>query len=101
MLSLSNRNTSPVNVFFCFLLAYCLGFSDAVAQADFGDNEQACKDQIQFYRNLFDLEPQGNIHNANVELTILEGQLTHDLHGHFKGTNLEAIWNGAPIDLLD
>ena len=85
MLSLSNRNTSPVNVFFCFLLAYCLGFSDAVAQADFGDNAQACKDQIQFYRNLFDLEcaeekATDNRGNGNLDLygtrnfrTILHG----------------------------
>lgn len=85
MLSLSNRNTSPVNVFFWFLLAYCLGFSDAVAQADFGDNAQACKDQIQFYRNLFDLEcaeekATDNRGNGNLDLygtrnfrTILHG----------------------------
>lgn len=85
MLSLSNRNTSPVNVFFCFLLAYFLGFSDAVAQADFGDNAQACKDQIQFYRNLFDLEcaeekATDNRGNGNLDLygtrnfrTILHG----------------------------
>ena len=85
MLSLFNRNTSPVHVFFCFLLAYCLGFSDAAAQADFGDNAQACKDQIQFYRNLFDLEcaeekATDNRGNGNLDLygtrnfrTILHG----------------------------
>ncbi len=56
-------------------------------------------DMIVLDRNLFEVLPQGNIHNSVVELTVLEGQVTYDLKNHFGDTYMKALWAGKPVDL--
>ncbi|MES0826889.1 amidohydrolase [Ruegeria sp. SCP11] len=57
-------------------------------------------DLIVLDRNLFEIDPKGNIHDTAVELTLLEGRLVHDLHSRFDGTDLEAVWQGEPPSVL-
>ena len=45
-------------------------------------------------RNLFDIAAKGNIHNTQVQLTLLEGEVTWDRLGEFDGTDYAAIWQG-------
>jgi len=49
-------------------------------------------DIIVLDRNLFEVEPQGNIHSAKVDLTFLQGQLVHDRLNENPG----AVWYGEP-----
>lgn len=50
-------------------------------------------DLIVLDRNLFEVELRGNLHNTQVEMTLLEGQLMWDAHGQFDGTEHQAIWS--------
>ncbi|GLR53233.1 amidohydrolase [Shinella yambaruensis] len=47
-------------------------------------------DIIVLDRNLFEIEPQGNIHSTRVDLTFMQGQLVHDR----LDAASEAIWHG-------
>ncbi len=49
-------------------------------------------DLIVLDRNLFEVEAEGNIHNTQVELTMLEGQWVWDAKGEFDNTVREAVW---------
>ena len=55
-LYLFNRNRPIVQYVLCFLLPFMLAPLGVMAQADFGRDAQACKDQIQYYRSLFSLD---------------------------------------------
>ena len=50
------RNIPITKSYLWFLIICGLGYSDGRAQADFGSNAEACIDQIQYYRSLFDLD---------------------------------------------
>ena len=56
VLHLFNRNRPIVRYLLGFLLLFILAPSGVKAQADFGRDAQACKDQIQYYRSLFSLD---------------------------------------------
>lgn len=77
--------------------AWSMGLEEEAGSIEVGKSA----DMIVLDKNLFEVEPQGNIYNTEVELTVLEGQLTHDLHGYFDATDQAAIWSGKPINLLD
>ncbi|WP_019171673.1 amidohydrolase [Pseudaminobacter salicylatoxidans] len=47
-------------------------------------------DIIVLDRNLFEVEPQGNIHSTRVDLTFMQGQLVHDRLNE----NSDAVWHG-------
>jgi predicted amidohydrolase YtcJ len=47
-------------------------------------------DIIVLYRNLFEVEPQGNIHSTRVDLTFMQGQLVHDRLNEAS----DAVWHG-------
>lgn len=47
-------------------------------------------DVIVLDRNLFEVEPQGNIHSTKVDLTFMQGQLVHD---RLDETS-DAVWHG-------
>lgn len=47
-------------------------------------------DIIVLDRNLFEVEPQGNIHSTKVDLTFMQGQRVHDRLNE----NSEAVWHG-------
>jgi len=51
-------------------------------------------DVIVLDRNLFEVEPQGNIHSTRVDLTFMQGQLVHDR----LNDRSDAVWHGeAPL----
>lgn len=52
-------------------------------------------DVIVLDRNLFEVEPQGNIHSTKVDLTFMQGQLVHDRLNE----NSEAVWRGEAPSL--
>ncbi|MEP9398857.1 amidohydrolase [Mesorhizobium sp. KR2-14] len=52
-------------------------------------------DIIVLDRNLFEVEPQGNIHSTKVDLTFMQGQLVHDRLNE----NSEAVWLGEAPQL--
>ena len=52
-------------------------------------------DIIVLDRNLFEVEPQGNIHSTKVDLTFVQGQLVHDRLDE----NSEAVWHGEAPQL--
>ena len=47
-------------------------------------------DIIVLDRNLFEVEPHGNIHSTKVDLTYMQGQLVHDRLNATSG----AVWHG-------
>lgn len=47
-------------------------------------------DIIVLDRNLFEIEPQGNIHSTKVDLTYMQGQLVHDR----LNDDSDAVWSG-------
>jgi len=52
-------------------------------------------DIIVLDRNLFEVEPQGNIHSTKVDLTFMQGQLVHDR----LNDNSDAVWHGEAPQL--
>ena len=55
-LHLFNRNSPIVRYVLYFLVPFMIAPSGVKAQADFGRDAQACKDQIQYDRSLFSLD---------------------------------------------
>ena len=53
--------------------AWSMGLEEKAGSIEVGKSA----DMIILDRNLFEVEAQGNIHNGIVEMTILEGQITH------------------------
>lgn len=49
-------------------------------------------DLIVLDRDLFAIPPRGNIHNTQVELTMIEGQFVWDAHGELENTPLTSTW---------
>lgn len=56
-------------------------------------------DLIILDRNLFEIEPQGNVHNTNVDLTIVDGAVVHDRLGEAESFGQNPVWTGEPADL--
>lgn len=76
--------------------AWAMNLEDSAGSIEVGKSA----DLIVLDRNLFEVEPKGNIHNTAVELTLLEGRLVHDLHGRYDGTDFEAVWQGEPPSVV-
>ena len=70
--------------------AWCMGIEDKAGSIEVGKSA----DLIVLDRNLFEVAPKGNIHDTQVQLTLLEGEVTWDRHGEFDGTEHAAIWQG-------
>lgn len=68
--------------------AWCMGIDDKAGSIEVGKSA----DLIVLDRNLFEVEPKGNIHNTQVQLTLLEGEVTWDRHGEFDGSSHTATW---------
>ncbi|MOA46800.1 hypothetical protein D3C78_1693570 [compost metagenome] len=51
-------------------------------------------------RNLFEVTPKGNIHGTQVQLTLLEGEVTWDRYGELDGTSYAATWRGELPNIL-
>jgi predicted amidohydrolase YtcJ len=70
--------------------AWSMGIEHVAGSLEVGKSA----DVIVLDRNLFEVEPQGNIHSTKVDLTFMQGQLVHDrLNG-----NSGAVWHGeAPV----
>jgi len=70
--------------------AWCMGIEGQAGSITVGKSA----DLIVLDRNLFDIAAKGNIHNTQVQLTLLEGEVTWDRLGEFDGTDYAAIWQG-------
>ncbi|WP_338027511.1 amidohydrolase family protein [Colwellia maritima] len=69
--------------------AWSMGIDDKAGSIEVGKSA----DLIVLDRNLFDLEPQGNMHNTQVDVTLIEGQLVWDRLEQFKACGLTAVWH--------
>ncbi|WP_044874535.1 amidohydrolase [Pseudomonas sp. LFM046] len=76
--------------------AWCMGIEDKAGSIEVGKSA----DLIVLDRNLFEVAPKGNIHNTQVQLTLLEGEVTWDRHGEFDDTTYAATWRGELPDIL-
>ena len=54
-------------------------------------------DLIVLDRNLFELEPQGNLHNTRVDITVMEGEIVWDRLDQFEQAELEAVWKSDQV----
>ncbi|WP_375738582.1 amidohydrolase [Pseudomonas boanensis] len=70
--------------------AWCMGIEDKAGSIEVGKSA----DLIVLDRNLFEVEAKGNIHNTQVQLTLLQGEVTWDRQGEFDDTEHAAIWRG-------
>jgi hypothetical protein len=70
--------------------AWCMGIEDKAGSIEVGKSA----DLIVLDRNLFEVAPKGNIHNTQVQLTLLEGEVTWDRQSEFDDTEHAAIWRG-------
>lgn len=68
--------------------AWCMGIEDKAGSIETGKSA----DLIVLDRNLFEVAPKGNIHNTQVQLTVLEGEITWDRNGEFDGSPHAATW---------
>ncbi len=66
--------------------AWAMGIEHEAGTLEIGKSA----DIIVLDRNLFEIEPQGNIHSTRVDLTFMQGQLVHDR----LDAASEAIWHG-------
>ncbi|MDH6232032.1 putative amidohydrolase YtcJ [Mesorhizobium soli] len=71
--------------------AWCMGIEHEAGSLEVGKSA----DIIVLDRNLFEVEPQGNIHSTKVDLTFMQGQLVHDRLNE----NSEAVWHGEAPQL--
>ncbi|MCR8922960.1 amidohydrolase [Dasania sp. GY-MA-18] len=69
--------------------AHCMGIEDSAGSIEVGKSA----DFIALDRNLFELELQGNVHNTQVDLTMMAGQVVWDRNGELSGTPLQAPLN--------
>lgn len=56
-------------------------------------------DIIVIDRDLFDLEPLGNIHDTQVLATLVEGEVVYDAPGLFVDAGQSPVWQSPPPDL--
>jgi predicted amidohydrolase YtcJ len=68
--------------------AACMDIDDKAGSIEVGKSA----DMIVLDRNLFEIEPQGNIHNTQVDITLMEGRVVWDRQELWKGTACEAVW---------
>jgi len=54
-------------------------------------------DLIVLDRNLSELEPQGNLHNTRVDITVMEGEIVWDRLDQFEQAELEAVWKSDQV----
>lgn len=76
--------------------AWCMGIEDKAGSIEVGKSA----DLIVLDRNLFEVAPKGNIHSTQVQLTLLEGEVTWDRHGEFDDTGYAATWRGELPNIL-
>ncbi len=76
--------------------AWCMGIEDKAGSIEVGKSA----DLIVLDRNLFEVAPKGNIHGTQVQLTLLEGEVTWDRNGEFDDTTYAATWRFDLPDLL-
>jgi predicted amidohydrolase YtcJ len=69
--------------------AWCMGIEDRAGSIEVGKSA----DLIVLDRNLFEIEPRGNMHNVKVDLTFLEGQLVWDRLAQFNDTDVQSVWS--------
>lgn len=77
--------------------AWCMELEHRCGSIEVGKSA----DMIVLDRNLFELEPRGNIHNTQVELTVLEGAVVWDRHDRFGGTPWQARWRKELPEFYD
>ncbi|MNJ64004.1 hypothetical protein D3C77_599390 [compost metagenome] len=65
-----------------------MGIEDKAGSIETGKSA----DLIVLDRNLFEVEPKGNIHNTQVQITVLEGEITWDRNGEFDASTHTATW---------
>jgi predicted amidohydrolase YtcJ len=56
-------------------------------------------DLIVLDRNLFEIEIDGSLHDAEVELTLLQGQPTWDCAGLLESSGVEPVWSPPAPEL--
>lgn len=66
--------------------AWSMGIEQEAGTLEIGKSA----DIIVLDRNLFEIEPQGNIHSTKVDLTFMQGQLVHDRLNEAS----DAVWRG-------
>lgn len=76
--------------------AWCMGIEDKAGSIEVGKSA----DLIVLDRNLFERAPKGNIHDTQVQLTLLEGEVTWDRNGEFDDTAYAATWRGELPNIL-
>lgn len=77
--------------------AWCMDLEHKAGSIEVGKSA----DLIVLDRNLFDIPAKGNIHNTQVDLTLIEGQFSWDRHGRFNNTELAATWQEELPDFYD
>lgn len=68
--------------------AACMGIEDRAGSIEVGKSA----DLIVLDRDLYQIEPRGNIHNTQVDLTFMQGRLVWDRMDQFADSPLEALW---------
>ncbi|WP_186436373.1 amidohydrolase [Cobetia crustatorum] len=68
--------------------AWCMGIEQHAGSISIGKSA----DLIVLDRDLFDIAIKGNLHATQVELTLLEGEVTWDRMGAFTDTDMAATW---------
>ncbi len=66
--------------------AHCMEIEDSAGSIEVGKSA----DMIALDRNLFEVELQGNIHNALVDLTVISGKVVWDRNQELMGTRQQA-----------
>jgi predicted amidohydrolase YtcJ len=69
--------------------AWCMGIDDIAGNVKVGKSA----DLIVLDRNLFELEPQGNLHKTQVLMTLIEGQVAWDQMSLLAGAGLTPVWS--------
>ncbi|MEH6484814.1 MULTISPECIES: amidohydrolase [Pseudomonas] len=70
--------------------AWCMGMEDKAGSIEVGKSA----DLIVLDRDLFARSAKGNIHDTQVQLTLLEGEVMWDRQGEFNNTDHAAVWQG-------
>ncbi|GAB3114954.1 amidohydrolase [Aestuariicella hydrocarbonica] len=77
--------------------ARCMGIEARAGSIEVGKSA----DLIVLDRNLFEIPVRGNLHRAQVDLTVMEGQIVWDRLDQFRGSELEAVWKPEEIPDFD
>lgn len=77
--------------------AWCMGIENQTGSIEVGKSA----DLIVLDRNLLEIEPRGNVHNAEVDLTLLEGRIVWDRLGQFDDTPFKSVWSRVSPEFTD